>query len=295
MDRPADAPLARLLRRTSLLLSLIAASSAHAVEAQLSRGSIVQPVADTRRGDVFFGIGVRHETNARFPVAGLTGDLTSYADLRFALGVGERALFEVRGPVRQVLAIDTRGSAAVTLRPDVADGTTSDAGDFELSFSFLPLGSRRGFSAGGHVFVKLPNTNETRGVGPNTTDVTIAALLSWGAQSWRATGWAGVGILEAPVEAFEQNDVFSYAIEWSWEADERVRLALGARGRASTRGSVPLGTEDLGEVRVRGEWRVGGSRVGGTRVDVGLGRGFAGNSGDWLFEAGVSWMVARGT
>lgn len=257
--------------------------------AQLSRGALVQPFGDVKRGDVFLGLGLRHETNARFPLSGLAGDLTSYADLRVAIGIGDRALFEVRGPIQQVLSIDSAGSSSVPLRPDVADGTTSDAGDFELAFSFLPIGSQRGFSFGGHLFVKLPNTNETRGIGPNTTDVTIATLWSWGARRWRATGWLGVGILEAPNQAFEQNDVVSYAIEWLWNPRGRTRIALGAKGRASTRGTVPLGTEDLGEVRARAEWG-----LGSTVFDIAVGHGYAGNSGDWIFEAGVSWLLARG-
>jgi len=257
---------------------------------QLRRASAVQPVAEIRAGDALIAAGSRYETNGRYPVGGLTGDLFTPVRLDLAYAIGDRAVFEVRGSVWQILSIDTaEGSPLVALDSGVEDGVTADAGDFELSFSFLPLGSATGFSAGGHIAVKLPNTDERKGIGPNTTDVTIAALFSWGAARWRATGWVGIGILEAPVKLFEQNDVVSYAVEWLWQADGRLRIGLGARGRVSTRRTVPIGTEDLGEVRLSGEWRLGA--VG---LDLGLGRGFTGNSADWQLDAGLAWTLARG-
>ncbi|MCG8467084.1 MAG: hypothetical protein MJB57_02610 [Gemmatimonadetes bacterium] len=250
---------------------------------------MVQPVGDVRAGDLFVGVGVRHELGVRFPLSGLAGDRTALGDLRLGLGLGPRAVLEIRGPIRQTLAIDERGIASVPLDGDASDGRAADAGDFELSVSFLPIGDERGLAAGGHLAVKLPNTDESKGIGPNTTDVTLAALLAWGADRWRATGWIGVGILEAPLESFEQNDVLAFAFEWSWDPHERLRLAVGARGRASTRDLVPLGTEDAGEAVLRAELAVGRARF-----DLGLGHGLVRDSGDWRAELGVGWSLARG-
>jgi len=247
-------------------------------------------VAEVATGDVLLGLGIRHETGATFFLSGLSGDLTSLAVVHLAYGIGSRALFEVKGASWQVLSIDAAtGETPVNLDPGVEDGVTADAGDFELALSFLPIGRVQGFSAGGHIVVKLPNSDEGRGIGSNTTDVTIAGLFSGGGARWRATGWMGVGILEAPVQPFVQNDVFAYAFEWLWRANRRLRLGVSVLGRASTRGRVPLGTEDRGELRVSGEWRLGQAAV-----DLALARGYTGMSGDWSLQAGLAWTLARG-
>ena len=119
-------------------------------EGQLKRAAAVQPVAEVTSGDVLIGMGVRHETGATFFLSGLSGDVTSLAVVHLALGIGSRALFEVKGASWQILSIDTAtGETPVALDPGVEDGRTADAGDFELALSFLPIGATRGFSAGG--------------------------------------------------------------------------------------------------------------------------------------------------
>lgn len=254
--------------------------------AQLRRDALVQTVGAAESGEALLGVGVTRVTDAAFPLSGLRGDLTAVPVLHAIWAVGPRVAFEVKGAARQVLSIDERDRLpAVALDPSVRDGTTRDVGDFELAVSFAPLGEPEGFSAGGHFGVKLPNSDETRGIGSNTTDVTIATLFSWLSGPWRAAGWFGVAILEAPSQTFEQNDAFAYALESSWRAGPRWRLSLGTRGRVSTRRVSPRGTEDLGEIRATVEWL-----RGPFAVDVGLGRGYSARSGDWNLSAGIAWL-----
>ena len=258
--------------------------------AQLRRDALVQTVGATESGAALLGVGVTRIAGAVFPLSGLSGDLTAAPVLHAAWALGPRVAFEVRGAARQVLSIDGRDRPpAVQLDPSVRDGTTRDVGDFELAVSFAPLGGPRGFSAGGHLGVKLPNSDETRGIGSNTTDVTIAALFSWLSGRWRAAGWFGVAILEAPSQTFEQNDAFAYAFESLWEMSPGWSLSFGTRGRMSTRRVSPRGTEDLGEIRATVEWR-----RGSVAIDAGLGRGYSARSGDWNLRAGVAWLLAGG-
>lgn len=257
---------------------------------QLRRDGLVHAVGATVSGDVLLGVGAAHVSNAVFPLAGLRGDLTSLPVVHAAWAIGPRIVFDVRGAARQSLSIEARDrSSAVDLHPTVREGTTRDVGDFELAVSFAPLGGAEGFSAGGHLGVKLPNSDEAKGIGPNTTDVTIATLFSWVSPRWRATGWFGVAILEAPAQSFEQNDVFAYAVESLWLATPEWRLSLGTRGRAGTRRVAPLGVGDLGEVRASVEWRRG--RVA---IDAAVGRGYAEMGGEWTLRAGVAWLFAAG-
>ena len=255
--------------------------------AQLKRDALVQPVG-VEGGEVLMGVGFTRTANAAFPLSGLGGDLTAFPVLHAAWAIGPHAVLELKGAARKVLSIETRDpDPAIELDPSVRDGTTRDVGDFEFAISLAPLGGSRGFSAGGHLGVRLPNSDETMGIGTNTTDVTIAALFYWASDRWRATGWFGVGILEVPAEPFEQNDAFAYAFEALWDAAPGWRLSAGTRGRASTRRVSPPGTGDLGELRAMVEWR-----RGPVAFDAALGHGTTEMSGDWNLRAGVAWTLA---
>lgn len=243
---------------------------------------------DTRRGDLLLAAGIHRVFDATFPLSGLSGDMWSLGRLTLAYGLGDGVLLEVEGDAWRVMTIERRSEAAVPLEPGVDDGTTADAGDFEISVAFTPLGTSRGLSGGALIGVRLPNSDERKGIGTNTTDVTLAALLSWGADRWRLRGLVGVGILEAPLDDFEQNDVLEYGIEGELDLASHARLALGLEGRASTRDVVPLGTGDLAELHAALQWR---PRDWGW--DVAISRGLVGGPGEWSVGAGLSWARPR--
>ncbi len=271
----------------AFLAAALGVALAGPAAAQLKRDALVQPVG-VGDGQAIMGVGFTRTTNAAFPLAGLRGDLNAFPVLNAAWAIGPHAVLELKGAARKALEIEARDPApAIEPDPSVRDGTTRDVGDFELAISLAPLGGPRGFSAGGHVGVKLPNSDETRGIGTNTTDVTIAALFSWASARWRATGWFGVGILEVPAEPFEQNDAFAYAFEALWDVAPTWRLSVGTRGRSSTRRVSPPGTGDLGELRATVEWR-----RGPVAIDGAVGHGTTEMSGDWNMRAGVAWTLA---
>ncbi len=271
----------------ALLAAALGVALAGPAAAQLKRDALVQPVG-VGDGEAIMGVGFTRTTNGAFPLAGLRGDLNAFPVLHAAWAIGPHAVLELKGAARKILEIEARDpAAAIELDPSVRDGTTRDVGDFELAISLAPLGGPRGFSAGGHVGVKLPNSDETRGIGTNTTDVTIAALFSWASARWRVTGWFGVGILEVPAEPFEQNDAFAYAFEALWDVAATWRLSIGTRGRSSTRRVSPPGTGDLGELRATVEWR-----RGPVAIDGAVGHGTSEMSGDWNMRAGVAWTLA---
>lgn len=136
--------------------------------------------------------------------------------------------------------------------------------------------------------MKLPNSNERKGIGPNTTDFRLGVLGGWARGPWRLTADVGVGILEAPLENFEQNDVLVYSAELLVRVPgSPLRLYAGADGRASTRGRVPIGTGDLGQASLGADLR-----LGAWILDGGLTFGYAGSTPDWGLSAGVSRWIA---
>ncbi len=251
----------------------------------MRRDPPIQPVGDARRGDLLFGVGVVHEADISFALSGLEGDLWSLGRVTMAYGLADRAVLEVRGDLYRRLSIERRRPPAVPPE-EVEDGTATDAGDFRVGLAFAPLGGGTGWAAGGRVEVTLPTTNEARGLGTNTTDVRLGLLGSYGRGRVRLTGDVGVAILEAPTEPFEQNDVLAYSAELLVRPGPNARLSLGVEGRASTRGRVPHGTEDRGELQVgaeleRGRWA----------ADLRVAAGYAERSPSWAVAAGVVFRL----
>jgi hypothetical protein len=277
----------RLLVVLPLVLTL---ATAVGVDAQVRRAAPVQPVSEVSRGDLLLGLGALYSWGGYYPLSGFGGDLLGLGDITIAYGLGDRALIEVRGVAHQRLTIRERRPPSVPLDPSTENGTSRDAGDFRLSTSFAPIGGRLGFSAGALVEVKLPNTDHEKGIGPNTTDVAVSLLGSWGSERFRGTGTLGIAILEAPLENQKQNDLVAYAADLMFRASDHVRVSLGVVGLANLLEVTPLGTESRGALSGAAEWA-----VGDWRLDLGVQRGFAGGTPDWKIAAGAAWVASGGS
>lgn len=255
-------------------------------DAQLRRAADVPAVAD-RAGRLLLGAGVGISTDGVFPHSGLRGDLARLGEITVAYAFAPGALLYAEGAAVRILDVESRGPSAVPLDADVDDGVVRDAGDVRVGTVARLLGGPRGGSGGLRLEVTLPTSDERKGIGTNTTDVAGTVFGSWADGPVRLTGETGVAILEAPTEAFVQNDVVVYAAEALWRpAEAAVAISLSARGRASTRGHVPLGTEDRGRVRLRGE-----IRLGRWRMDAGVSAGYAGTSPDRGIEVGAARVL----
>lgn len=253
---------------------------------QLRREGVVPYPADWP-GRVLVGLGGGLSGDASFPLSGLRGRLARLGSVTLAYHFAPGAVFLVRGDAVRLLTVEERGPSAVPLDEGVDDGRTHDAGDFRLGTLFRVLGGADGVAAGLHLEVKLPNSDEMRGIGMNTTDVFGHVFGSWAGGPWRANAQVGVGILEAPLERFVQDDVLSYGAELLLEPPgASLRATVAAVGHANTRDRVPLGTEDRGTGWARLELL-----AGSWRADAGLGIGYAGTSPRWTVEIGAARVL----
>lgn len=254
----------------------------------LRRGAAVQPVAFVKKGDLLLGLGAGYAADVSVPLIAVEGNMTRVGTLQISYAVADRVIVELHGDPYLSLTVDTMGAPPIEPDEGVFDGKSTGAGDFGFGFSFLPFGDADGFAAGGRLEFNIPDSNQAEGLGTNTTNIRLTVLGSYGRGPLLITGDFGIAILEAPLENFEQNDVIAYSAEFLYALSPAVplRLYAGVVGRASTRGVVPIGTEDLGEVRLG--------------LDYGLGRwlldlaglvGYAGNSPDWGVNGGVSFLI----
>ncbi|MGD2215539.1 MAG: hypothetical protein PVJ64_02235 [Gemmatimonadales bacterium] len=231
------------------------------------------------------GFGAAYEENVTSPLVAVEGDLTRIGMLELSWAVADRAVIEFYGDAYRALAVDRMGTPPAEPDEGLADGKSTGAGNLCVGISLLVFGDAQGFGLGGRFQFRIPSSSQGEGLGTNTTDVGMTLLGSYGNGPLLATADVGIASLEAPLENFEQNDVVSYNAEvlYSLRRARPLRLFAGVTGRASVRSRVPIGTEDLGELLLGADYR-----LGRWLIDASGFVGYAGNSADWGVRGGVA-------
>lgn len=216
-------------------------------------------------GSLRIETGVDFFQGAKFPVSGLTGDLTRVGVIGIHIGLSPNVEISIEGVAQNFLSIDSRGPSAIPL--NVAPGalSTNDFGDFSLSTKIkLRKESRNGPSLGFQFGVELPNSNQARGIGINQTNAYGQILFGkkFGRDDRVNTfGNLGIAILTAPTTLFSQNDVLTYGAAGIVRINKQFSLAGEVNGRANTRpGNGPLGTESQAQARLGMQVRASGLR-----------------------------------
>src|SRR5262245_20719232 len=143
------------------------------------------------------GFGYAHK--AQFPLSGLKGDQYSAFVNGLNFSLGPRAEFQVNGVMQNFVK--------------VGNNWRNDWGDWSLSTKIrllpetrvLPIISFR-------PTMVLTNSNDSRGIGTNSTNLFGSFLAGKSVSRSFVFGNAGVGILTDPVQVRAQQDVFTYGI-----------------------------------------------------------------------------------
>jgi len=203
-------------------------------------------------GSLSLQLGFDFLQDAKYPVSGLRGDLTSLGVISIYAGLGEFVEFQMHGTVHNLLSINERGPTPLDLELNSSGTATSDFGDLMLSTKILTLRERSYSPALSFLIsVQLPNASAARGLGLDSTQFynTLLAGKHFGKLNLFAN--AGLGILSNPVEAGVQNDVMIYGLGGIYPVTPAIKLASEVFGRWSTRASgAPLGTESQSQFRL---------------------------------------------
>jgi hypothetical protein len=202
-------------------------------------------------GTVQVQVGFDFLQDVTFPLSGLSGDLTSVGVLGIRMGVGKMVEVQMEGAVRHFLDVKRQGASFVTPQ-FTGDRSTHDTGDFALltKIRLLPETDRRPSLALRFGF-QMPNSNQVRGIGLNTSDIFVGLILEKHFGKLNLFGNFGVAILQSPTANFTQNDVLTYGAAFLYPVHRRVNLAGEVAGRHSTRRITPdlLGTESRSQAR----------------------------------------------
>ncbi len=273
--------------RWALLFVLLCAWGAGAQQRPL----LTEDVDIIPPGTLRIEAGIDFVQNAKFPLSGLTGDLTRVGVIGINVGLSPNVEFQIDGVVQNVLSVNSV-TVPSPIPLELASGnSTNDTGDFTLSTKIkLRNETRIGPSLGFRFGVQLPNSNEARGVGLNQINAygTILIGKKFGRDGRVNTfGNLGLGILTAPLDRFTQNDVLLYGVAAIVRVNKSISFAGEINGRANTRsGGAPLGTEAQSEARL-------GMQIRG----AGLRFDFAGIAGltDFSPRSGVTFGVTYDT
>ncbi len=233
--------------------------------------------------------GLDYSRDILFPASGLQGNLLRVPTLGVSLGISSIAELQIDGGIYNRLAITRAGVGPAPLADqlDITGSTTHDVEDIVLATKIRLLGETASRPAFGLRFAtKLPNAGNESGLGLDTTDFHVQALVGKTVQSIRIVGNVGLGILGDPTEGASQNDVLLYGVSIARAVREGIEVVGELNGRASTRsGTAPAGTESRATVRL------GGRLTRGTvRLDAGLLLGLTARDPGFGITAGATWV-----
>jgi hypothetical protein len=216
-------------------------------------------------GSMRIEAGVDFVQRARFPVSGLTGDLTRAGVIGINIGFAPNVEIQIEGVAQNFLSINSQGPSAIPLSLAPGANSTHDTGDFTLWAKIKLRNETPHWPSFGFRFgVQLPNSNQSTGIGLNSTNafgqVLVGKKFGHNARV-NLFGNLGLGIIAVPTQNFAQNDVITYGFAGIVRIDKVFSLVGEVNGRANTRpGTGPLGTESQGEARVGMQVRASGLR-----------------------------------
>jgi hypothetical protein len=216
-----------------------------------TRPLITEDVEIIRPGTVRVQAGIVFQQDQDFALSGLNGDITRVGEIGLHIGVSPNVEVQIDGTLQQFLSVNEQfrpsvvpldlGTSLVDTQ-DVGDVTIATKIKFNEEQRLLPaFGVRFGF--------EMPNTNQSRGIGTNTTNVFAQVLAGKTLGRVRVLGNLGLAILQAPEAKYAQNDVVLYGLAFRVPVTDRVRVVGEVNGRVSTR-TPPIGTENRSEARL---------------------------------------------
>jgi hypothetical protein len=248
----------RLVIRVSLV-SAVLTSTAWAQQRPL----VTEDPETVGAGRVLLETGFDYGSGQLFPASGLRGDLLRMPLIGTSVGLSSIAELQIDGGLRNRLSISERNAAPLSSMVDVTGDSTSSVEDIVVATKIRVMAETAVRPSFGVRFAtKLPNASNESGLGLDTTDFFVSALIGKTAQSIRWVGNVGLSILGDPTRGDQQNDVLTYGASVARAVAEGLELVGEINGWVDTRkGAAPPGTDSRGQVRVGGRYTRGSGRV----------------------------------
>ena len=273
------------MKSVSAIVMFLAAcaASAHAQQRPL----VTEDPETIGAGLVLLEGGIDEQRDVFFPASGLQGNLLRLPTLGVSFGISSIAELQIDGGLYDRLSITSRRDAPLSNQLDFTGDRTHAVEDIVVATKIRLLAETPARPAFGvRLATKLPNASNESGLGLDTTDFFVSALLGKTVQSIRFVGNVGLGILGDPVRGDRQNDVLTYGLSVARAVQQGLEVVGEVNGRLDTRGgTAPIGTES------RGAMRIGGRFTRSTvRADAGLIFGMTSRDPSIGVTAGLTWV-----
>ena len=223
-----------------------------------------------------------------YPVSGLQGNLLRAPTLGISLGVGPIAELQVDGGLYNRLNITSRRPGPLSGHLEVEGDRTTDVEDVIVGTKIRLLHEGQSHPALGlRLSTRLPNAGNESGLGMDTLEFNVSALVGKTVQSIRVVGNVGLTIVGDPTRGDQQGDLLSYGVSLARAVRQGVELVGEINGRyaATYDDDTPPGAES------RAVMRVGGRVTTGTvRFDAAALVGMTSRDPSFGFTAGLTWV-----
>jgi Putative MetA-pathway of phenol degradation len=240
-----------------LLLLFLGASHSTAAQDRPLQTSDAEVVAP---GSMRAEVGFDFLQDVTFPLSGLSGDMTNISAVNIRTGIGKIVEIQVQGMIQEFLSIKQQGASFVTLNLPNSN-STHDIGDFSLFTKILLLDEEGRRPAVAFRFgFEMPNTNQTKGIGNNATNIFSEVILEKHFGKLTAFGDLGIAVLTSPNTLYSQNDELMYGAAFRYGLTKRASLVGEVAGLYSPRKITPalFGTESRGQGRLGVQIMAGG-------------------------------------
>ena len=191
--------------------------------------------------------GFGYARKAQFPLSGIKGDEYSAFVNGLNFSLGPRAEFQISGVMQNFVKVRNEW------RNDWGDWSLSTKIRLVPKTHVLPIITFR-------PTMVLPNTDDARGIGTNSTQVFGSLLVGKSAGRGFVFGNAGIGILTDTIHVRAQQDVFTYGLAGVLPINTRISLLSEWNGWKNPRGNPSPGTESRSQARLGMQIRTGGVR-----------------------------------
>src|SRR5688572_27503061 len=162
------------MKRLALMLMLCISAVISGTAQQ--RPLLTDDVDITPAGAIEIAAGVDFFQDAKFPLSGITGELTRIGDIRLRTGFASNVELQIEGTIQNFVAINSRGPSAIPL--NVTGNSTNDFEDFTVSAKVKLRNEGKIMPALGLKFgFQMPNTDQARGIGLNQINVFTKILV----------------------------------------------------------------------------------------------------------------------
>ncbi len=238
-------------------------------------------------GNILIEAGLDYAREVQYPASGLQGNLQRWPTVGASFGLGSIVELQVDWAPYQRLTVTDQFRAPLASLVDFDGDTTSDVDDMVVATKVRFLSEAPGRPAlGFRLATKLPLASIQSGLGLDTTEFNVSALVGKTIQSVRLVGNIGFGILDDPTRGDRQSDALAYGVSVARAVAQGFEVVGEINGRAQLWGeTLVFGTESRSILRFGARYTRASARV-----DGGLIVGLTSTDPSWGFTAGVTWV-----